>query len=67
GFKGVLLEGLEVWLIVVALGVQTHHTLAAGIAAIAALLRLAVQHAAEIADQLQRHPPAFAAALPIDE
>jgi uncharacterized membrane protein len=37
-FNGVLLEGLEVWLIVVALGVQTHHTLAAGAAALAALL-----------------------------
>jgi uncharacterized membrane protein len=37
-FNGMLLEGLEVWLIVIALGVQTHHTLAAGGAAIAALL-----------------------------
>jgi uncharacterized membrane protein len=37
-FNGVLLEGLEVWLIVVALGVQTHHTIAAATAAIAALL-----------------------------
>ncbi|HTJ89005.1 MAG TPA: hypothetical protein VL356_02340 [Acidocella sp.] len=37
-FNGMLLEGLEVWLIVVALGVQTHHTLAAGGAAIAALI-----------------------------
>ncbi len=37
-FNGVLLEGLEVWLIVVALGVQTHHTLAAAAAALAALL-----------------------------
>ncbi|MCB5945582.1 hypothetical protein [Acidocella sp. KAb 2-4] len=36
-FNGMLLEGLEVWLIVVALGVQTHHTLAASIAALAAL------------------------------
>jgi len=35
-FNGVLLEGLEVWLIVVALGVQTHHTLAAAGAALAA-------------------------------
>ena len=35
-FHGVLLEGLEVWLIVVALGVQTHHTLAAACAALAA-------------------------------
>lgn len=41
-FQGVLLEGLEVWLIVVALGVQTHHTMAAGIAAIAALLVVAL-------------------------
>jgi Ca2+/H+ antiporter, TMEM165/GDT1 family len=37
-FNGTLLEGLEVWLIVVALGVQTHHTAAAAAAAIAALL-----------------------------
>jgi uncharacterized membrane protein len=37
-FNGMLLEGLEVWLIVVALGVQTHHTLAAGAAALGALL-----------------------------
>jgi uncharacterized membrane protein len=37
-FNGVLLEGLEVWLIVVALGVQTHHTVAAAVAAIAAAL-----------------------------
>jgi uncharacterized membrane protein len=37
-FNGVLLEGLEVWLIVVALGVQTHHTLAASSAALASLL-----------------------------
>jgi uncharacterized membrane protein len=37
-FNGTLLEGLEVWLIVVALGVQTHHTLAAAAAALAALL-----------------------------
>jgi len=37
-FNGVLLEGLEVWLIVVALGVQTHHTLAAAGAAVAAAL-----------------------------
>ncbi|MDR3522114.1 MAG: hypothetical protein P4L54_10950 [Acidocella sp.] len=36
-FNGMLLEGLEVWLIVVALGVQTHHTLAAAGAAILAL------------------------------
>lgn len=36
-FNGMLLEGLEVWLIVVALGVQTHHTLAAAAAALAAL------------------------------
>lgn len=37
-FQGVLFEGLEVWLIVVALGVQTGHTAAAAAAAIAALL-----------------------------
>jgi uncharacterized membrane protein len=37
-FNGVLLEGLEVWLIVVALGVRTGHTLAAAAAAVAALL-----------------------------
>ncbi len=37
-FNGMLLEGLEVWLIVVALGVQTHHTLAASAAAVIALL-----------------------------
>jgi uncharacterized membrane protein len=37
-FNGVLLEGLEVWLIVVALGVQTHHTIAAAAAALAALI-----------------------------
>jgi len=37
-FNGVLLEGLEVWLIVVALGVQTQHTLAAGAAALVSLL-----------------------------
>jgi len=36
-FNGMLLEGLEVWLIVVALGVQTHHTLAAAGAALLAL------------------------------
>ena len=40
-FNGMLLEGLEVWLIVVALGVQTHHTLAAAGAAIAALIAVA--------------------------
>ena len=40
-FNGTLLEGLEVWLIVLALGVQTHHTRAAGAAAIAALLLVA--------------------------
>jgi uncharacterized membrane protein len=40
-FNGMLLEGLEVWLIVVALGVQTHHTLAAAAAAIFALLVVA--------------------------
>ena len=37
-FNGTLLEGLEVWLIVVALGVQTHHSLAAGGAALTALV-----------------------------
>jgi uncharacterized membrane protein len=37
-FNGMLLEGLEVWLIVVALGVQTHHTLVAASAALVALL-----------------------------
>jgi uncharacterized membrane protein len=36
-FQGVLFEGLEVWLIVVALGVQTGHTAAAAGAAIVAL------------------------------
>ncbi|MBB5373412.1 hypothetical protein [Acidocella aromatica] len=36
-FNGTLLEGLEVWLIVVALGVQMHHTLAAAGAALLAL------------------------------
>lgn len=40
-FNGMLLEGLEVWLIVVALGVQTHHTLAAASAALTALLMVA--------------------------
>ncbi len=37
-FQGVLMEGLEVWLIVVALGVQTGHTGAAAGAAVSALL-----------------------------
>jgi uncharacterized membrane protein len=41
-FNGMLLEGLEVWLIVVALGVQTHHTLAAAAAALTALLFVVV-------------------------
>lgn len=45
-FNGMLLEGLEVWLIVVALGVQTHHTAAAAGAALAALLAVAVAGAA---------------------
>ncbi|WP_097459430.1 COG4280 domain-containing protein [Mangrovitalea sediminis] len=36
-FKGVLLEGLEVWLIVVALGMKSHHTVLASGAAILAL------------------------------
>lgn len=40
-FNGMLLEGLEVWLIVVALGVQTHHTAAAAGAALLALLAVA--------------------------
>ena len=40
-FNGMLLEGLEVWLIVVALGVQTHHILAAACAALTALLFVA--------------------------
>ncbi|MDD2875897.1 MAG: hypothetical protein PHT60_01570 [Acidiphilium sp.] len=37
GFQGVLIEGLEVWLIVVALGAQTGHTDIAALSAIAAL------------------------------
>ena len=41
-FNGMLLEGLEVWLIVVALGVQTHHTMAAAAAALAALAVVAL-------------------------
>jgi uncharacterized membrane protein len=41
-FNGVLLEGLEVWLIVVALGVQTRHTLAAATAAMAALVLVCI-------------------------
>lgn len=40
-FKGVLLEGLEVWLIVVALGTPTHRTLIAAGAALVALLCVA--------------------------
>ncbi|MBU6448901.1 MAG: hypothetical protein KGQ26_04670 [Rhodospirillales bacterium] len=40
-FNGMLLEGLEVWLIVVALGVQTHHTVAAACAALLALAAVA--------------------------
>jgi len=40
-FNGMLLEGLEVWLIIVALGVQTHHTLAVSAAAFIALLVVA--------------------------
>lgn len=36
-FNGTLIEGLEVWLMVVALGVQTHRAVAAAGAAIAAL------------------------------
>lgn len=41
-FKGVLLEGLEVWLIVVALGVKSSHSLLATTAALAALAMVAV-------------------------
>lgn len=37
-FQGVLMEGLEVWLIIVALGVQTGHTAAAALAAMVALV-----------------------------
>ncbi len=37
-FKGVLLEGLEVWLIVVALGMKAHHSATAAGAALVALL-----------------------------
>jgi len=37
-FKGVMLEGLEVWLIVVALGVKTAHPLSATAGALVALL-----------------------------
>lgn len=40
-FKGVLLEGLEVWLIVVALGMQKGSTLAAAAGALAALVIVA--------------------------
>ncbi|HUI16202.1 MAG TPA: hypothetical protein VL244_00940 [Alphaproteobacteria bacterium] len=40
-FKGVLLEGLEVWLIVVTLGPKGGHTFAAGGAALAALVIVA--------------------------
>ena len=46
GFNGVLMEGLEVWLIVVALGVQTHHTWAAALAAFLALVAVAAIGAA---------------------
>ncbi|AOV15894.1 hypothetical protein BJI67_01340 [Acidihalobacter aeolianus] len=41
-FKAVLLEGLEVWLIVVALGAPTHRTLLAAAAAVVALLGVAL-------------------------
>lgn len=44
-FNGMLLEGLEVWLIVVALGVQTGHTMAAACAALAALILVAAMGA----------------------
>lgn len=40
-FNGMLLEGLEVWLIVVTLGVQTGHLAAAAVAALAALAAVA--------------------------
>jgi uncharacterized membrane protein len=45
-FNGTLLEGLEVWLIVVALGVHTHHTKSAAAAALAALVMVGVVGAA---------------------
>jgi len=45
-FQGVLMEGLEVWLIVVALGVQTGHTLDAAGASIAALVAVMAAGAA---------------------
>jgi Ca2+/H+ antiporter, TMEM165/GDT1 family len=41
-FKGVLLEGLEVWLIVVALGMKAHHAATAVGAALVALLVVTV-------------------------
>jgi dTDP-4-amino-4,6-dideoxygalactose transaminase len=39
----------------------------ADITQVAGVLRLAVQHAKEVADQLQRQPPGFQAALPLEE
>ena len=41
-FNGMLLEGLEVWLIVVTLGMQTHHLAAAAGASLGALLMVAL-------------------------
>lgn len=41
-FKGVFLEGLEVWLIVVALGMKAQHTMLASWAAVAALVSVLI-------------------------
>lgn len=41
-FKGVFLEGLEVWLIVVALGMKSHHALLSAGAAVLALVVVAI-------------------------